>query len=84
MIDEKQQVVAAALKSNLETMRRLMGDKWPEASKEYREILTAAMVGSGDTNPIACAIPLAKEMSDRGLHPLMLLAVAAEMSEGER
>ena len=87
MNDEKQSnltALSADLNRNLATMRRLMGDRWESASKEYREILTAAMVGSGDSNPIACAIPLAKEAQFQGAVPLMFLAVATEMSEEKR
>jgi hypothetical protein len=73
--------VSSQLKDNLTVMKRLIGDKWQESSKEYRVILLAVMAASGDTNPLGCAIPMAKEMSERGHSPLMLLAVATEMSE---
>ena len=62
-------------------MKRLIGDKWEQSSKEYRVIILAVMAASGDINPLACALPMAKEMSERGHSPLMLLAVATEMSE---
>jgi hypothetical protein len=73
--------VSSQLKDNLSVMKRLIGDKWQESSKEYRIILLGVMTASGDTNPLACALPMAKEMSERGHSPLMLLAVATEMSE---
>jgi hypothetical protein len=69
------------LKTILSVMKRLTGERWKQATGEYRAILLAAMEGSGDTNPLACAIPIAQAMSDRGQNPLMLLAVATEMSE---
>jgi hypothetical protein len=73
--------VSNQLRENLTVMKRLIGDKWEASSKEYRVILLAVMAASGDTNPLACALPMAKEMSERGHSPLMLLAVATEMSE---
>lgn len=72
--------LASELQINLRSMRRLLGSKWDESSKEYRTILLAVMAATGDDNPIACALPMAKEMSERGHNPLMLLAVATEMS----
>lgn len=73
--------ISSELKTNLSVMKRIMGERWKQATGEYRAVLLAAMVGSGDTNPLACAVPIAKEMSERGHIPLMLLAVATEMSE---
>ena len=73
--------VSNQLRENLMVMKRLIGDKWEASSKEYRVILLAVMAASGDANPLACALPMAKEMSERGHSPLMLLAVATEMSE---
>ena len=73
--------ISSQLRDNLAVMKRLIGDKWESSSKEYRVILLGVMAASGDTNPLACALPMAKEMSERGHSPLMLLAVATEMSE---
>lgn len=73
--------VSKELRANLTVMKRLLGQKWDESAKEYKTILLAVMAASGDANPIACALPMAKEMSERGHNPLMLLAVATEMSE---
>ena len=73
--------LAKELLINLTAMKRLLGQKWDESAKEYNTILLAVMTASGDANPIACALPMAKEMSERGHSPLMLLAVATEMSE---
>ena len=73
--------ITQQLKANMDVMKRLSGDNWKERSKEYRIILLAVMTASGDTNPLNCALPMAQEMSERGHSPLMLLAVATEMSE---
>lgn len=73
--------VPTTLKTNLATMKRLLGDKWEASAKEYRDIIRGVMIGTNDDNPIACALPMAKEMSNRGHTPLMLLAVATEMAE---
>ncbi len=73
--------VSKELRANLTVMKRLLGQKWYGSAKEYKTILLAVMAESGDANPIACALPMAKEMSKRGHSPLMLLAVATEMSE---
>ena len=73
--------ISQQLKANMDVMKRLSGDNWKERSKEYRIILLAVMTASGDTNPLNCALPMAQEMSERGHSPLMLLAVATEMSE---
>ncbi len=73
--------VSTTLKTNLATMKRLLGEKWESSAKEYRDIIRGVMIGTNDDNPIACALPMAKEMSNRGHTPLMLLAVATEMAE---
>lgn len=73
--------VSSQLRDNLSVMKRLIGDKWESSAAEYRTIVRRVMNATDDTNPIACALPMAKEMSKRGHSPLMLLAVATEMSE---
>jgi len=72
--------VSNELSVNLSIMKRLLGDKWETSSKEYRTILLAVMAANGETNPLAIATPMAKEMSERGHNPLMLLAVATDMA----
>lgn len=73
-------VVSNELSENLTVMKRLLGDTWESSSKEYRTILLAVMAANGETNPLAIATPMAKEMSERGHNPLMLLAVATDMA----
>ena len=95
--DELQQIIAKAdecrvsqngaaamsdqLRDNLKVMKRLIGDGWEASAAEYRMIVRRVMLATDDANPIACALPMAKEMSKRGHSPLMLLAVATEMSQ---
>jgi hypothetical protein len=62
------------------TMRRLYGDRWPDVSAAYREILEGAMRGSGETNVLRAVLPLAQELDRRGLSPLALLATAGDMA----
>lgn len=69
------------LKDTLTVMKRLLGDKWEVSAEEYKTIVRRVMLATDDRNPIACALPMAEEMSKRGHSPLMLLAVATEMSE---
>lgn len=73
-------VVSNQLSENLQTVKRLLGDKWESSSKEYRTILLGVMAANGETNPLAVATPMAKEMSERGHNPLVLLAVATDMA----
>ena len=60
-------------------MKRLKAEKWQEAFEEHKNILLQVMDASGETSPIACAVPMAKEMSAHGHSPMMLLAAATEM-----
>jgi len=62
------------------TMRRLYGDRWPDVSAPYREILEGAMRGSGETNVLRAVLPLAQELDRRGHSPLVLLATAGDMA----
>ena len=73
--------VSKELRDNLTVMKRLLGDKWEASAEEYKNIMRRVMLATEDSNPIACALPMAKEMSKRGHSPLMLLAVATEMSQ---
>jgi len=73
--------VSKELQDNLAVMKRLIGDKWEASAAEYKTIVSRVMIATNDDNPISCALPMAKEMSRRGHSPLMLLAVATEMSE---
>ena len=71
---------AARIEDVRMTMRRLYGDRWPEVSAPYREILEGAMRGSGDTNVLRAVLPLAQELDRRGHSPLVLLATAGDMA----
>ena len=73
--------VSKGLRDNLSVMKRLLGDKWAASAEEYKTIVRRVMLATEDSNPIACALPMATEMSKRGHSPLMLLAVATEMSQ---
>lgn len=72
--------ISSQLSENLQVVKRLMGDKWESAAKEYRTILLAVMAANGETNPLAVATPMAQRMSNAGHNPLMLLAVATDMA----
>jgi hypothetical protein len=71
---------AAQIEAVRVTMRRLYGDRWPEVSAPYREILVGAMRGSGETNVLRAVLPLAQELDRRKISPLRLLAVAGDMA----
>ncbi len=73
---------ALKLEAALQTMKRLHGDKWAEASAPYRLILNGVIASEGCSS-IAAALPIAKAMSEDGKNPVMLLAVAAEMCNEE-
>lgn len=60
-----------------DTMKRLKGDKRQADSLPYR-----LMKQHGTDNPLAVATPIAKELDEKGVSPLMLLAVAADMADG--
>lgn len=66
--------------SALAEMKRLHGPAWPEVSKPYRAVL-AGVMGEEGCGPLEAVIPIAKAMSAKGVSPIMVLAVAAEMCE---
>ncbi len=70
------------LTRELNAIRRLYGDKWRNHSQPYRARIERDMRRRCVDSPIEAAIPIAKDMSEHGHNPIMLLAVAAEMSEG--
>jgi hypothetical protein len=74
---------ALKLEAAYQTMKRLHGDKWSEASAPYRLILNGVIAAEGCSS-LAAALPIAKAMSEDGKNPVMLLAVAAEMCNEER
>jgi hypothetical protein len=71
--------VAAKLESALQTMKRLLGDKWEERATPYRTALQGIMATDG-CSVLDAALPVAKRMTAAGESPVMLLAVAAEMA----
>lgn len=64
-----------------DTMKRLKGDKWQADSLPYRDLLNRLMKQHNTDNPLAVATPIAKELDEKGVSPLMLLAVAADMAD---
>lgn len=62
-------------------VKRLLGDKWPEKIREIRPAIEALMAKQRSDNPLEVVLPVAKEMSDDGHSPAVLLAVACEMVE---
>lgn len=85
LLDERKTMTAQELKTAAkmvelrDTMKRLYGTKWEEASAPYREILSGVMARTGDTNPLSAVLPLAKDLSSKGHNPKLLLAVAVDM-----
>lgn len=80
MLTSKQIVIAAKMVELRYTMKRLYGERWPTVIAPYREMIAGAMEGSGDSNPLSAVIPLAKDMSENGHNPTLLMAVAVEMA----
>lgn len=74
--------IAARIETVRTTMRTMYGDRWPEISAPYREMLEGAMRGSGETNVLRVVLPLAQELDRRGRSPLVLLATAGDMAAG--
>jgi hypothetical protein len=62
------------------TIKQLLGSKWEERVAEYRPYIEARMTRMKTDNVIECVLPLAKSMSDAGDSPLVLLAIACEMT----
>ena len=69
---------AVKLEAALQTMKRLYGDKWEERAAPYRAVLNG-VIGTEGCSVLEAALPIAKDMSEKGVSPIMLLAVAAEM-----
>jgi hypothetical protein len=66
----------------LRLMKGLHGDRWPEVSAGARAAITGEMALEG-CSVLTAAIPIAKAMAADGKSPVLLLAVAAEMSAEE-
>jgi len=73
--------ISSQLKDNLAMFKRLHGDRWPELMDDIGTALQLQMKATGETNPIAAAIPVAKAMSRDNQNPMLLLAVATDMAQ---
>jgi len=74
--------VNAAMERNLFEYRHICGDRWPAVVKEMEGLLLRIMEKTGETNPMAIAAPVALQMERDGHNPLLLFAVATELSKG--
>ena len=77
----KEITIAAKMFELRDTMKLLHGDLWPNRSFPYRVLIQAAMDRTKTSNPLRAVIPIAKDMSNEGHNPAMLIAVAVEMAE---
>jgi hypothetical protein len=73
--------ISVQLKENLAVFKRLHGDRWPEVMDDMGTALKLKMMATGEASPLAAAIPVAKEMSEQRINPMLLLAVATEMAQ---
>lgn len=73
--------ISSQLKDNLAVFKRLHGDRWPEVMADMGTALQLRMKATGETNPIAAAIPVAKAMSRDNQNPMLLLAVATDLAQ---
>lgn len=73
--------ISSQLKENLAVFKRIHGDRWPELMADMGTALQLHMKATGETNPIAAAIPVAKAMSRDNQNPMLLLAVATDMAQ---
>ena len=72
--------ISSKLKDNLDIFKRLHGNRWIEVVADMGTALQLKMMATGETNPIAAAIPVAKAMSRDNQSPMLLLAVATDMA----
>ena len=77
----KEVQLAAGLNDNLMVMKRLYGDQWMEITKPYREFMKEELKRQNSTNPLQVVLGVAKQMSDKGENPVLLIAVATEMAQ---
>lgn len=73
--------ISDQLLENLTVLRRLHGDKWSEIMADVGSSLQLCMKTTGERNPLAAAIPIAKAMSRENQNPMLLLAVATEIAQ---
>lgn len=77
---EPQYAMAVKLIEVRNMLKRLHGDRWSERMQPLRAKLRELMDVTGNNNPLAVAIPAAKEMSAAGENPMLLIAVAVDMA----
>lgn len=65
----------------LTDIKTLYGDDWKEKSNPFRREIERSMKGQKITNPLRAILPLAKGIIAQGHNPIILLAVAIEMSK---
>ncbi len=75
--------ISDQLKGNLAVFKRLHGDRWSELMADMGTALQLQMKATGETNPIAAAIPVAKAMSLDNQNPMLLLAVATDLAQAQ-
>ncbi len=72
--------LAVELKQVHAAMKKMYGTRWPKQAAAHRKHIAAHMLRTGETNPLAAVIPVAKEMAAEGVSPAMVIAVAVEMA----
>jgi hypothetical protein len=73
-------VMSEKLADNLAVYRRIYGTRWADVVADMGGALRSRMNATGESNPIAAALPVAKEMHRDNVNPMLLLAVATELS----
>jgi hypothetical protein len=61
-------------------MASIHGETWEEIVAEQRPLIEGLMERDGHDNPIKAVMPVVKEMKRDGECPLLILAVAAEIT----
>jgi len=72
--------VSIKLRGNLDVFKRLHGERWAEIMADIGTALEFHMLAISEPNPIAAAIPIAKQMSQAGENPMLFLAVATDLA----
>ena len=75
----KSAALSLELLHRLELMQRVMGDRWPQVSSEWRVLINKSMARLN--KPLMeTALILAQRLDAAGHNPTMMLAVATEMA----
>lgn len=61
-------------------MKSILADKWEETVQEQRPFIEGLMQAEGHDNAIKAVMPVVKSMKADGECPLLVLAVAAEIT----